>query len=141
MLNNRRQHADSDRKIFFPWERRGGVFRAFRLKRLRPFLWAAASVMLLAVIWVRERRATGIRITQTTMAALSRSLDLYLADHNGQCPRRFGQLGPYRREKGDPVDAWGKPLRLTCPSPNGLLPYHLMSDGPDRLPGGLDRIE
>ena len=141
MAGSRRLHGDADKRIFFPWERRGGLFRAFRLQRLRPFLAAAAVVALIGVIWVRERTATGIRVTRTTMADVSRSLDLYLADHGGQCPRRFEQLQPYGRSKGTPRDAWGNPLRLTCPSPKGLLPYHLMSDGPDRQPGGLDRIE
>jgi general secretion pathway protein G len=41
----------------------------------------------------------------------------------------------------DPVDAWGRPLRLTCPGRNDPTRYDLMSDGPDGELGGLDRVE
>jgi general secretion pathway protein G len=40
-----------------------------------------------------------------------------------------------------PSDAWGRPLRLICPSGRPGYEYELMSDGPDGEPGGLDRIE
>ena len=40
-----------------------------------------------------------------------------------------------------PVDAWGRPLRLVCPGLRDPRGFDVYSDGPDGLPGGLDRIE
>lgn len=132
---------NQDKRIFFPWERRGSLARRLGLQRARPFVWIGGLLCILIVIGVRERRAAGERRTRAIMRDVRSALDAYLAEHNGQCPRKFAELEPYGHFRGLPRDAWGTPLRLTCPAPGGDLPYLLSSDGPDRLPGGLDRIE
>ena len=50
-------------KVFFPWERRRGVFGVLGRARVR--LVAAAVVGLVLVIWIRarEERAAGVRAT------------------------------------------------------------------------------
>lgn len=128
-------------RVFFPWERTGGFVRRLALHRARPFAWAALGLAVVLLIGLRERRSAGVRRTRAVMAEVRSALDHYLAEHDGQCPRRFAQLGAYGRFKDVPRDAWGNPLRLTCPAPRGDLPYQLSSDGPDGRPGGLDRIE
>jgi hypothetical protein len=128
-------------RVFFPWERTGGFVRRLGLHRARPFLWVVVAVTLVVVIGLREREAAGKRRTRAILRDVSAALDRYLAEHDGQCPRRFAQLAPYAGFTDVPRDAWGSPLRLTCPSPQGGLAYLLSSDGPDRRPGGLDRIE
>jgi Type II secretion system (T2SS), protein G len=130
-----------EERIFFPWERRGGLIRRFGLGRARPFMWATLVACVLVAIAYRERRAAGIRRTRAVIEEVSSAVDRYRADHDGQCPRKFAQLEPYRKEQGSPRDAWGNVLRLTCPSPRGDLPYRISSDGPDSKPGGLDRVE
>ncbi len=130
-----------EKRIFFPWERRGGLIRRLGLQRARPFAAVAVVLGLVVVIGVRERRAAGERRTRAIMGDVRVALDSYLAHNDGQCPTKFDQLEPYAHFKGVPRDAWGNPLRLTCPSPRGDLPYLLSSDGPDGLAGGLDRIE
>lgn len=131
----------ADKRIFFPWERRGSLVRRLGLRRARPFALAAGLVALVITIGVRERQAAGERKTRALIFDVSAALDRYLADNGNQCPRRFEQLAPYAHFKGAPRDAWNNPLRLTCPSPRGDLPFLLSSDGADGLPGGLDRIE
>ncbi len=130
-----------DKRIFFPWEQRGSLVRRLGLRRARPFVWALLAVALLVVIGMRERRASGIRRTKAVMLDVKASLNRYLAANEGRCPRRFAELGQYGRIDSTPKDAWGNPLRLTCPSPRGDLPYLLSSDGPDGEWGGMDRIE
>jgi type II secretory pathway pseudopilin PulG len=98
-------------------------------------------IALVVTIGLRERRAAGERRTRAVLGDVQAALDGYLADNDSQCPRKFEQLEPYAHFKGTPRDAWNNPLRLTCPSPRGDLPYLLSSDGADGLPGGLDRIE
>ncbi len=130
-----------DKRIFFPWEQRGSLVRRLGLRRARPFVWGLLSIALLVAIGIRERRASGIRQTKAIMTDVRVALDRYLAANEGHCPTKFAELGRYGRVDGTPEDAWGNPLRLTCPSPRGDLPYLLSSDGPDGKWGGMDRIE
>ena len=82
-------------RVFFPWERTGGLVRRLALHRARPFVWAALAIGLIVLLGLRERRLAGERRTRATMSDVSRALDRYLAEHEGQCPRRFAELAPY----------------------------------------------
>jgi general secretion pathway protein G len=131
----------STRNIFLPWERRVGVLRRLGLSRLRPFLLAVAVLAVIVVIGVRERHKTGERATRAAITVARRGLDAFRADHDGKCPRQLEDLGTLGYLTDVPDDAWGRPLRLVCPSRRDGVPYDLSSDGPDGEPGGLDRIE
>lgn len=135
----RRRTAES--RIFFPWEQRGSLVRRLGLRRVRPVVVGGLLLTTVVVLGVRERRDAGIRKTRATLTSVSSALNHYLAENGGRCPQRFSELRPYRPGADVPVDAWGHPLRLVCPSPRGDLPFLLSSDGPDGLAGGLDRIE
>lgn len=130
-----------EKRIFFPWEQRGSLVRRLGLRRARPFAWGGLAVLVLVVVTLQERRAAGVRRTQAIMGDVRNALDRYLAANDGRCPTRFADLERFGHFTGIPRDAWGNPLRLTCPSPRGDLPYQLSSDGPDGEWGGLDRIE
>jgi hypothetical protein len=136
-----RQVLVKERRIFFPWERRGGILRRLGLHRLRPVLLASTIVAFFVWIGARERSAAGVRRTRALMHRVSEAMDAYLADHDGKCPEAFADLGVYGNVPAVPKDAWGTPLTMMCPDPRGDLPYRLTSDGPDRIPGGLDRLE
>ena len=96
---------------------------------------------VLVLIGARERRAAGIRQTRATLMGVRKSVDSYIADHDGGCPPALADVGDFGRTDGVPRDAWGRPLRLVCPGRFEGAPFELMSDGPDGEPGGLDRIE
>ncbi len=131
----------SERRSFFPWERRGGLFRRLGLYRLRPLLLVAAIGGLLVLVVVRERRQAGIRRTRAVLLDVRQAVDAYLADHEGRCPASFAELLGYSSFKSTPKDAWGQPLTLICPGSEPGEPYRLISAGPDGIAGGLDRIE
>jgi general secretion pathway protein G len=137
----RSRRRTTERRIFFPWEGRRGLLRWLKLGQVRPFLWGALVLGLLVLVAVRERRAAGIRQTRSTLDNTRPALDAYLADHDGGCPPSLEAVVEYRNTGQVPRDAWGKPLRLVCPSARDGFAYELMSDGPDGRPGGLDRIE
>jgi len=132
----------SDRQILFPWERRAGLLRKIRIDQVGPVLMVGAAIGLVTVVGVHERRQSGIRRTRATILNVRGAVDSYMADHDGGCPPAgldqigAGAGGP----EGPPRDAWGKPLRLSCPGSEHTR-YDLFSDGPDGRPGGLDRIE
>jgi general secretion pathway protein G len=130
----------SEQRLFFPWERRGGLVRRFGLDRLRPVLLVLGVCLLIGVIAMRERRDTGVRRTRVILLDMRQAVDLYMADHDGQCPDSFASLADYGSFQGAPLDAWGRPLTLVCPGTEGGR-YRLVSAGPDGVPGGLDRIE
>jgi general secretion pathway protein G len=127
--------------VFFPWERRRGVFGAIGRARMRLLVLAAAALLFLWIIHRREENAAAVRATRATLSGAFRAVSTYRADHGGACPKSPGDLlaAGYMREP--PVDAWGRPLRLTCPGRKDPLGFDLSSDGPDGVPGGLDRLE
>jgi hypothetical protein len=131
----------SERRSFFPWERRGGLLRRLGLYRLRPLLGVGVCALLLVLVLLREREAAGVRRTCSILLDVRQSVDAYLADHQGQCPENFGALSDYATFPGVPRDAWGQPLTLICPGSQPGEAYVLMSAGPDGIAGGLDRIE
>jgi len=133
--------ARRESKVFFPWERRRGLFGVLGRARVR--LVAAVVVLLVVVVWIRarEERAAGVRATRATIDGAFRAVTAYRADHAGSCPKELAELaaGGYVREV--PTDAWGRPLRLTCPGRRDGAGFEIASDGPDGVPGGLDRVE
>ena len=135
-----------ERTIFLPWERRG-VFRALQLPRRRATAWGAVLVAIALIVLLdgRNRRARSVRITRATIEHTRAAIDAFRADHDGRCPRDLAELGAPADHGAYvdalPRDAWGAPLRLDCPSHVSAKAYDLVSDGPDRQPYGLDRIE
>jgi general secretion pathway protein G len=136
-----RRRRAADQRIFFPWENRGGLWRRFRLGRVRPLLVVLGIVGFVVVVAVRERRRAGVRQTRATLLDARGAVDAYMADHDGGCPETLGAVANYGHFEQAPHDAWGRPLRLTCPGRREGSSYELISDGPDGKPGGLDRIE
>lgn len=133
------RHAE--RRSFFPWEHRGGLFRRLGLYRLRPLLGVAVAAALLVLVLVREREAAGVRRTRSILLDVRQAIDAYRAERQGQCPENFAALSDYASFHGVPRDAWGQPLTLICPGSEPGQGYVLMSAGPDGIAGGLDRIE
>lgn len=127
--------------IVLPWERRGGLLRRLGLSRMRPFLLSLLVLGLLVLIGARDRQKTGERVTRAAMLVVRQGLDAYRADHDGRCPSLLDELVTKGYLAELPKDAWGRPLRLTCPGRKDPSGYDLSSDGPDGEPGGLDRIE
>ncbi len=131
----------SGSKVFFPWERRRGLFGVLGRARVR--LVAGAIVVLLVIVWIRgrEEKEAAKRATRASITNMHRAVSAYRADHAGSCPKELAELvtGGYARDV--PVDAWGRPLRLTCPGRLDPQGFEISSDGPDGIPGGLDRVE
>jgi general secretion pathway protein G len=128
-------------KVFFPWERRRGLFGVIGRARVR--IVAGVIVALVVIIWIRgrEEKSAGTRATRASITTMYRAVAAYRADHSGTCPKELGELvvGGYSRDV--PVDAWGRPLRLTCPGRRDPQGFEIASDGPDGIAGGLDRVE
>jgi general secretion pathway protein G len=130
-----------EQTIFFPWERAGGFWRKRGVTRARPFAAALGMGLLLLLLGASERRNVGIRSTRARLGVVESALDAYRADHERHCPASLAQLKTDGYLGVEPVDAWGRPLRLTCPGRKDPRGYDLISDGPDGAMGGLDRVE
>jgi hypothetical protein len=130
-----------ERHIFFPWEKRKSVVRRIRIDQAGPVLLAAGVIAVVVLMGMYERRSSGVRRTRATILNVRRTVDSYMADHDGGCPKGgLGGLGEYETAEAPPRDAWGRQFRLSCPGADHSR-YDLYSDGPDGKPGGLDRIE
>jgi general secretion pathway protein G len=128
-------------KVFFPWERRRGVFGLLGRARVRLVAAVIVGLVLIVAIRGREERAAGVRATRASLLTAHRAVSAFRADHAGGCPKEWTELVTRGYASEVPSDAWGRPLRLTCPGRRDPAGYDLASDGPDGLPGGLDRIE
>jgi general secretion pathway protein G len=137
-MARRRQREQT---IWFPWERGGGLLRRTGLARARPFMAAIAMGVFVLLLGARERRKTGVRATRAELAVVHAAVDAYRADHERRCPASLAALKTEAYLPTDALDAWGRPLRLTCPGRRDPEGYDLMSDGPDGEVGGLDRVE
>jgi general secretion pathway protein G len=129
-----------EQTIFFPWERRGGVLR-FPWTRSRPVLAGLVMVVTLVVLGMRARRHIGVRSTRAIIMAVREGLDGYRADNDWQCPSSLWALKDAGYIRLDPVDAWGRPLQLTCPGRKNPDSYDLVSFGPSGDMRSLDRVE
>jgi general secretion pathway protein G len=127
--------------VFFPWERRRGVMSRLRRARLQ---WVLALAVVLFLLWhvrgrmdrIASERATRARIWDTVAAVRA-----YRADHKGECPRSLEDLRAAKLLAHRGTDAWGRPLRIVCPGRRDTAGFDVLSDGPDGIPYGLDRIE
>ncbi len=136
-----RRFATVERRIRFPWERRGGLRALLKLGRAGPVLLVLGVLAFIVTLGVRERRSAGVRQTRATLIGVRRALDAYRADNDGGCPSGLDKLAAYGNFKETPTDAWGHALRFSCPARREGEAYQLSSDGPDGEPGGLDRVE
>jgi general secretion pathway protein G len=128
-------------RVFFPWERRRGFLGALGRTRVR---WVLVGVIVIAFAWIvrrREEHSAAVRATRAAIDTGYHAMMAYRADHAGACPRDWHEMvaGNYLRDI--PLDAWGHPLRITCPGRRDARGFDLESDGPDGQPGGLDRVQ
>jgi general secretion pathway protein G len=135
-----RRRTDAHR-VFLPWERRRGAFGVVGRARARLVVGALAAVTVVVGLRRHEETLASIRATRASIDLADQSVAAYRADHAGSCPRELGDLVAAGYARDALVDAWGRPLRLVCPGVRDPRGFDVYSDGPDGLPGGIDRIE
>jgi general secretion pathway protein G len=129
-----------EQTIFFPWERRRGLSQ-LSWARAKPLLAGLAMAVCLVLLSMRDRTRIGVRSTRATMLVVREAIDGYRADHKKSCPPSLATLKEEGYMQVDPVDAWGRPLSLTCPGRRNPESYDLVSFGPSGDMRGLDRVE
>jgi general secretion pathway protein G len=129
------------RSVFFPWERRPSALGLVGRARTRGFAVGVLVVLALLFVWRRERRASEVRATRAAVYDARRAVLAWRADHDGGCPPSLDELARAGYVRRPQRDAWGRPLRLECPDRADRNGFRIMSDGPDGVPGGLDRVE
>ena len=134
------RRRNKEQTIFFPWERRVGLLR-FGWVRGRPLLAALGMAVLLLLLGMRQRDETGVRSTRAILLVVRDSVDRYRAEHEGRCPPSLQALTTEDYLQIEPVDAWGRPLLLTCPGRRDPESYDLVSLGPSGDQNSLDRVE
>jgi general secretion pathway protein G len=82
-----------------------------------------------------------VRATRAEIGDASRAIAAWQADHARTCPASLADLVTAGYLHQVPRDAWGHPLRVTCPGRRDPQGFDVSSDGPDGEPGGTDRVE
>jgi general secretion pathway protein G len=131
----------TEKGVYFSWEGRRGWFGGALRARARVLFFVVLGVVVFGVLRHREENAAAVRSTRASITDAIRAVASYRADHAGTCPAELADLvtGGYMRDP--PADAWGRPLRVACPGRHDHAGFDVSSDGPDGLPGGLDRVE
>jgi general secretion pathway protein G len=128
-------------KVFFPWERRRGLGAVLRRGGARRAIAIVGGLSAFAVLRAVEVRASEVRATRATITTLTEAVANFRADHDRSCPGSLGELVAQGYLREVPRDAWGHPLRVTCPGRRDPRGFDVASDGADGQPGGLDRVE
>jgi general secretion pathway protein G len=130
-----------DPRVFFPWEKRRGLRSLVGRGRVRQVLVLAAAASGFVLLHLRERDAADVRATRAEITTATDAVSAWRADHDRTCPGTVADLvsGGYLHRV--PRDAWGHPLRVTCPGRRDPLGFDVSSDGPDGEPWGADRVE
>ncbi len=131
----------SESRVFFPWERKRGPLGVLGRARARLVIAVLAIVACVVLVRRREESLASVRATRASITTATRAVAAYRADHGGACPRDVAELVTAGYARDLPIDAWGRPLRVTCPGRHDAQGFDVSSDGPDGLPGGLDRVE
>jgi general secretion pathway protein G len=128
-------------RVFFPWEKRRGVRALFGRGRVRQALVVVGAGAAFLLLHVREHRAAEVRATRAEITTAGKAVSAWRADHDRACPGSVADLvsGGYLHQ--GPRDAWGRPLRVSCPGRRDPLGFDVTSDGPDGEPSGPDRVE
>jgi general secretion pathway protein G len=128
-------------RVFFPWERKRGPLGVLGRARSRLVLVAFVVLAVLTLLRRHEEARASDRATRASITTATLAVAAFRADHGGDCPKDLEELvrGGYARDL--PIDAWGRPLRVTCPGRRDPRGFDVSSDGPDGIPGGLDRVE
>jgi len=111
------------------------------LGRLRPLVVFGLLLIAVLVVAGRERRRSGIRQTRAVLQQTEFAVEAYRSEHDGGCPSSPQDIAVYTRSQQLRPDAWGQLPRVVCPSRQVGMGFDVISDGPDRIPGGLDRVE
>jgi general secretion pathway protein G len=128
-------------KVFFPWERRRGLGSVLRRGGARRAIAIAAALGAFGLLRAVEVRASEVRATRAAITTLTEAVAAWRADHDRACPSSPGELVAQGYLRELPRDAWGHPLRVTCPGRRDPHGFDVASDGADGQPGGLDRVE
>jgi general secretion pathway protein G len=128
-------------RVFFPWEKRRGLRSLFGRGRARQTLVVLGAASVFMMLHVRERAAAEVRATRAEITTADKAVSAWRADHDRACPGSVADLvsGGYLHQA--PRDAWGHPLRVSCPGRRDPLGFDVTSDGPDGEPWGMDRVE
>jgi general secretion pathway protein G len=128
-------------RVFFPWERRRGLRSLFMRARGRQALLWVGVVGGFWLVSNLERKASRVRATRAEITNTMNAVSAWRADHERACPASLADLvsGGYLSEL--PRDAWGRPLRVSCPGRKDPRGFDVSSDGADGEPRGLDRVE
>ena len=135
----RRRRVESN--VYLPWERKRGIVGRIARTRVRQVLVVGAVLASFFLLRRREEHSASIRATRASITTTYRQLAAFRSDHQGECPKQWSDLVAQGYARRAPIDAWGRPLRMVCPGRRDEHGVDVLSDGPDGLPYGLDRVE
>jgi hypothetical protein len=104
---------------------------------LKTALWmaAAAGPLVAAVVLAQMRRDAKWRVANTkmTIRTVSHALYRYQDDIERRCPNSIDVLYDNGYLNKEPLDSWGRKLRLVCPRTDHAEDFDIESAGADGI--------
>ncbi len=141
MASSRRPSSARFGRILLPWERRDGIVGTLQRMGPKRIVFGLVLLVVLVVIQRHEAELAAVRATRGTITTAREAVTYYRADKAFECPPSWNEVVAKGLLARTPKDAWGNPLRLVCPGRKDPAGFDVISDGPDGIFSGTDRVE
>lgn len=82
-----------------------------------------------------------IKNAQAIVKTVEGAIEMYMMDHNGECPKDLGELRSQRILTKEPKDPWNEMIVFRCPGEKNSDGADVLSKGPDKQEGTADDLK
>lgn len=82
-----------------------------------------------------------IKNAQAIVKTVEGAIEMYMMDHNGECPKSLGELRSQRILTKEPKDPWNELIVFRCPGEKNSDGADVFSKGPDKKEGTEDDLK
>lgn len=93
------------------------------------------------LVAINKFRDSQVKQAGAVVKTVEGAVEMYMMDHNGECPKDLDELKSARIINKEAKDPWGEPLVFKCPGEQNTDGADISSKGPDKKEGTEDDIK
>lgn len=82
-----------------------------------------------------------VKNAQAIVKTVEGAIEMYMMDHNGECPKDLSELRSQRILTKEPKDPWNEMIVFRCPGEKNSDGADVLSKGPDKKEGTEDDLK